>query len=222
MNRRRSLLSPSNQGLILWLDALKGNAPQSWRDISGNGNNGQLIGDVAYADNCYKVNNTIQQPSYIKVDSSDILFSPDKSFTLQILFKTNQECNIMGTVINGDAVSEFWTTGSVRAAARFLNQRFPSGGEYSINVTDFTLFTAAFDSAVNKLEYYFNDTQVYSGQGSSSAADRQGMTLGYRSGAPTKNAVSYYASVRYYTRSLTADEVRRNYEFDIKRYKEEV
>lgn len=225
---RRSLLGISSaeyikDGLTLWYDGIQntrqGHNPNAitWEDLSGNNIDGEFVGDVTYKDNLYKVNTTISNRSYIKVDNQQIRFSAVNDFSLQILFKTSQIANIAGT-IEGDTQVEIWCNSQTEFNARLLGIRFPSSGSYTVDVSNLILFTATYNSKNRQLKYYLDDLEVY--QGTVSAAEsRYGLTIGARIGGSPKNALSEYSAVRYYSKELSFDEVILNYQTDKKRYK---
>lgn len=228
MIRRRSLIGSSTSqyikdGLVLWLDGINNTRTghnenaTDWQDLSGNNIDGELVGDVTYKDNLYKVNTTISNISYIKVDNQQILFSTFNDFSLQILFKTSQAANIAGT-IEGDTRIEIWSNSQTEFNARLLGTRFPSSGSYTVDVSNLILFTATYNSKNQQLKYYLNNLEVY--QGAPSVVGRRyGLTIGARTGATPKNALSEYSAIRYYSKELSFDEVVLNYQTDKRRYK---
>ena len=227
MIRRRSLLGISSaeyikDSLTLWYDGIQntrqGHNPNAitWEDLSGNNIDGELVGDVTYKDNLYKVNTTISNISYIKVDNQQILFSTVNDFSLQILFKTSQEANIAGT-IEGDNRIDIWSYSQTEFNARLLGTRFPSSGSYTVDLSNLILFTATYNSKNQQLKYYLDDLEVYQGTASVTGS-RYGLTIGARTGAPPKNALSEYSAIRYYSKELSFDEVLLNYQTDKKRY----
>lgn len=227
MIRRRSLLGISSaeyvkDSLTLWYDGIRntrqGHNPNAiaWEDLSGNNIDGELVGDVTYKDNLYKVNTTISNISYIKVDNQQILFSTVNDFSLQILFKTSQEANIAGT-IEGDDRIDIWSKSQTEFNARLLGTRFPSSGSYTVDLSDLILFTATYNSKNQQLKYYLDNLEVYQGTASITGS-RYGLTIGSRTGAPRKNALSEYSAIRYYSKELSFDEVVLNYQTDKKRY----
>lgn len=228
MNRRRSLLGISSaeyvkDSLTLWYDGIQntrqGHNPNAitWEDLSGNNIDGEFVGDVTYKDNLYKVNTTISNISYIKVDNRQIMFSSYSDFSLQILFKTSQMSNIAGT-IEGDNRIDIWCNSQTEFNARLLGTRFPSLGSYTIDVSNLILFTATYNSKNQQLKYYLDNLEVYQGA-PSVAGSRFGLTIGDRTGAPPKNSLSEYSAVRYYSKELSFDEVVLNYQTDKRRYK---
>lgn len=228
MNRRRSLLGISSaeyvkDSLTLWYDGIQntrqGHNPNAitWEDLSGNNIDGEFVGDVTYKDNLYKVNTTISNISYIKVDNRQIMFSSFNDFSLQILFKTSQEANIAGT-IEGDNRIDIWSNSQTEFNARLLGTRFPNSGSYTVDLSNLILFTATYNSKNQQLKYYLNNLEVYQGA-PSVAGSRFGLTIGMRTGAPLKNALSEYSAVRYYSKELSFDEVVLNYQTDKRRYK---
>lgn len=228
MNRRRSLLGISSaeyvkDSLTLWYDGIQntrqGHNPNAitWEDLSGNNIDGEFVGDVTYKDNLYKVNTTISNISYIKVDNRQIMFSSYSDFSLQILFKTSQMSNIAGT-IEGDNRIDIWCNSQTEFNARLLGTRFPSLGSYTIDVSNLILFTATYNSKNQQLKYYLDNLEVY--QGTASAPEgRFGLTIGDRTGALPKNSLSEYSAIRYYSKELSFDEVVLNYQTDKRRYK---
>lgn len=228
MIRRRSLLGISSaeyvkDSLTLWYDGIRntrqGHNPNAiaWEDLSGNNIDGEFVGDVTYKDNLYKVNTTISNISYIKVDNQQILFSTFNDFSLQILFKTSQRANIAGT-IEGDTRIDIWCNSQTEFNARLLGTRFPSSGSYTVDVSNLILFTATYNSKNQQLKYYLNNLEVYQGT-ASGTGNRYGLTIGARTGAPLKNALSEYSAVRYYSKELSLDEINSNYKIDKKRYR---
>lgn len=228
MLRRRSLLGISSaeyvkDSLTLWYDGIQntrqGHNPNAiaWEDLSGNNIDGEFVGDVTYKDNLYKVNTTISNISYIKVDNQQILFSPNNDFSLQILFKASQTANIMGTIA-GDNVNEIWCDSQNEFCARLLGDRFPASGSYSTDVSNLVLFTATYNSQDKKTKYYLNDSELHSGS-SNTRNIRYGLTIGSRTGVAPKNALSEYSAVRYYSKQLSSDEINSNYQTDKRRYR---
>lgn len=228
MIRRRSLIGSSTSqyikdGLVLWLDGINNTRTghnenaTDWQDLSGNNIDGEFIGDVTYNDNLYKVNTTISNLSYIKIDNQQILFSTFDDFSLQILFKTSQEANIAGA-IEGDTQIDIWSKSQTEFNARLLGTRFPNSGSYTVDLSNLILFTATYNSKNQQLKYYLNNLEVYQGA-PSVAGSRFGLTIGMRTGAPLKNALSEYSAVRYYSKELSFDEINSNYQIDKKRYR---
>lgn len=228
MIRRRSLLGISSaeyikDSLTLWYDGIQntrqGHNPNAitWEDLSGNNIDGELVGDVTYKDNLYKVNTTISNISYIKVDNQQILFSTVNDFSLQILFKTSQVANIAGT-IEGDTRIDIWSNSQTEFNARLLGTRFPSSGSYTVDLSNLILFTATYNSKNQQLKYYLDNLEVYQGTASVTGS-RYGLTIGSRTGATPKNALSEYSAIRYYSKELSFDEVVLNYQTDKRRYK---
>lgn len=226
MNRRRSLLNTNDyvkDELLLWLDGLNNTrhghnaGSENWEDISGNGLDCSLIGDVSIFKNAYLVTNTTTARSYILNDNKEIEFTPNASWTFECLYQISAPAQIMAAYFNNETLYQIWCNSTSEFNARFLNRRFPASGSYTHNSSTPTLFAVTYDSKENILKYYLNGIELFNSIKNTTSV-RTGFTLGARlGGALLNNTVTFY-SARYYTKALNANEIVKNLSQDKRRY----
>lgn len=241
MNRRRSLLGISSaeyikDGLILYCDAIQNqrsghsDSPSDWQDLSGNGNDGVLVGDVQYRDNHYAVRDikVDNEQSCILFTQQDLKVKNDISFTMQFVFSIGQDSplqtnNLFGMYQVPTINEQFWATTPQNGygegvGLRFFNRRYPDIGytSYNRDIHIPMMLSITFDAASQKLDYYLNEDKIYT-TAPNTNDNYYGMSIGCYLGK-TGDGYSNWYSIRYYNKALTDEEVVNNFNYDKRRY----
>lgn len=222
-------------GLILYCDAIQNqrsghsDSPSDWQDLSGNGNDGVLVGDVQYIDNRYIVRDVVVdgEQSCILFPQQALKVKNDTSFTMQFVFSISEDSpsmvnNLFGMYKNPTTQEQFWATTERNQyregiALRFFNRRYPNTGYESINrdIHVPMMLTISFNTS-NNLAYFLNDQKIYMTTPNTND-NFYGMTIGCYLGQ-TGGGKSAWYSIRYYNRALSDEEIINNYNYDKRRY----
>ncbi len=211
-NNSSQTLGYVKDGLLLHYDGIKNtgtghdSTATTWKDLSGNGNDGTLIGFNNTGASCWKENSL----TFDGIDDylSDIAISDSEELTFQVVMKS-------------DTTSEYRNiydkyTGKVPMLWLNPNSKF----EFSINYTlkqDYSNQLISVTNAMSKTvsNMFVNNQKVMDDFNHNKELSGT-YQLFNRVGKQTYKGEIY--SVRIYRRRLTNEEIQQNYEIDKKRF----
>jgi hypothetical protein len=232
-------------GLVLHLDAANvksyPGSGTTWNDMSGNGNNGTLVNGVGYSSdnngsltfdgsNDYVSLSTSFLPNQLFADSSG-------SWTVSAWFRF--PVSPVGTKTTNASWAIIGRAGGIATAGSFIlyvgSQTDPTYGQYapfktavtirgavtvmsdSVNTNTWNNIVLAWNGSVGN--YYFNTNQGSLNIGTAALQSYGDFFIGSNIEVPTNHYFSGDISqVKIYNRSLTASEIKQNFEATRGRY----
>lgn len=203
-------------GLVLHLDAAnKKSYPgtgTAWNDLSGNGNISNLINGVTNSNNSMIFDGT---NDYVELQNDIFL---ESQFTISITFKQTEARTDWVRLIghSNDTTNRFWGIWIPSNRSNLLWQSYNNGGQYTSPVVNFELNkTYRIDLTSNGAAKTFYVNGNFLGSTSSGglidySTNVSKIRIGY-AGFHTYHKGDVYSS-EIYNRTLTSDEIRKNFE----------
>lgn len=206
-------------GLVLCLDAANMKSYPGtgtvWTDLSGDGNNSTLVNGVGYSANNKGSLVFDGTNDFIELQS-DILLG--NNFTVSLLFKQTATRSDWVRLIghSNDSSSRFWGLWMPAPRSYLLWQSYTGGGQVSSSAFTFELNTPyeiVLTSVGSLRSFYVNGNLLSSASNGGTinyTNNNSKITIGY-AGFHTYYVGDLYSS-KIYTRALSSDEIRQNFQ----------
>ena len=196
-------------GLVLRLDAANPRSYQSgsliWNDLSGNGNNGTLVGGITYADTNGGSLVFDGTSGYVTIPSSSLL-NTLAQFTYTAYVNISSS-DTYGAIIARDA-SLVWYAGRTAVSQRLYIGGSTTGDSSTFLPSDkYASICVTWDGST--IRYYFNGVPDGVATNALSAFNTTPVTIGrYQTGEYFQGKINI---IRIYNRALSAQEVLQNF-----------
>ena len=214
-------------GLVLALDAGDTNSYSgigtTWYDLSGNGNNGTLVNNVGYSNGALSFDGVDDYVSSGSGISSPISFGEGKSFTIEIVFETNDYSSDQSIIarrnVDGSGSTDYmlfyetnnmvFGTGTSSDAGAWMNLQ--DAFNFNNQIMHFCGVVSSTGAETGTKIVYKDGVQINSRSYATKASPTANQTFIGKANGDTFYLDGKIYSVKIYNRALTASEVQQNF-----------